>query len=364
MVLKWFLSTLRQQHNNKDENGKKKRMKPLNPFLGELFLGKWVDDCGTTNLVAEQVSHHPPVTACNIWNNEHGVRVRSPLGKISETLTNILLQLQGHVAPKAYFSTTVHIDRKGYSILHLDKFDEDYLITMPKIHIEGIMTGSLCPELSGTTFIHSSSGYTAKIDYSSRGWLSGKKNSFVATLFRDNKEDEPLYTAEGQWSGDFSIKKSATGEVVETFNVDTVPRTPLTVAPLEQQHPLESRRAWQHVASSILNGDIFAVGHEKSKIENEQREMRKIEKVEGREFPRRYFTRMPEDPAAERLAEGMKRKTSMQGELDGHHGIWMWDEEKYRNIESNRLQGIKSPMRTRFDSGVGGILLDPDMEKA
>lgn len=75
LVLKWFLSTLKQQHSNKDENGKKKRMKPLNPFLGELFIGKWEDDVGTTNLVAEQVSHHPPITACNIWNDEHGVRV-------------------------------------------------------------------------------------------------------------------------------------------------------------------------------------------------------------------------------------------------------------------------------------------------
>jgi hypothetical protein len=68
---------LKQQHSNKDENGKKKRMKPLNPFLGELFIGKWEDEAGTTRLVAEQVSHHPPATACNIWNDEHGVRVCS-----------------------------------------------------------------------------------------------------------------------------------------------------------------------------------------------------------------------------------------------------------------------------------------------
>lgn len=235
---------------------------------------------------------------------------------------------------------------------------------MPKIHIEGIMSGTLCPELSGTTYIQSSSGYTAKIDYSSRGWLSGKKNSFVATLFHDEKDNEPLYVAEGQWSGDFSIKNAATQEVVESFNVDTVPRTPLSVTPLEHQHPMESRRAWQHVASAIIKGDIFAVGHEKSKIENEQREMRKVEKAEGREFPRRYFTKMKEDPVAEKLASGMKRKTSMQADLDGHHGIWMFDEEKYRKIESNRLQGIKSPMRTRFDSGVGGILLDPEMDES
>jgi len=79
LVLKWFLSTLKQQHNSKDENGKKKRMKPLNPFLGEIFQGKWVDEAGTTNLVAEQVSHHPPATAFNLWNDEHGMRVCSPL---------------------------------------------------------------------------------------------------------------------------------------------------------------------------------------------------------------------------------------------------------------------------------------------
>jgi hypothetical protein len=30
-------------------------------------------------LVAEQVSHHPPATACNIWNDQHGVRVCSVL---------------------------------------------------------------------------------------------------------------------------------------------------------------------------------------------------------------------------------------------------------------------------------------------
>ncbi|KAH8818136.1 hypothetical protein F5882DRAFT_388353 [Hyaloscypha sp. PMI_1271] len=340
LVLKWFLSTLKQQHSNKDDNGKRKKMKPLNPFLGELFIGKWEDEAGTTNLVAEQVSHHPPVTACNIWNDKHGVR------------------LQGHVAPKVYFSGTVHIDRKGYSLLHLDKYDEDYLITMPKIHVEGIMTGSLCPELSGTTYIRSSSGYTCQIDYICKGWVSGKRNSFVAKMFHDDRKNEPLYVAEGQWNGELSIKKCDTQEAVEKFDIDTIPRTPLQVAPLELQHPLESRRAWQHVANAINRGDIFAVGHEKTKIENEQRGMRKREKAEGREFPRRYFSKAKEDPVAERLAEGMKGETSMRGEMDGHHGVWVWDEKKYRGIQDNLRNGIKSPTRTRFDSGVGGILLD------
>jgi oxysterol-binding protein-related protein 9/10/11 len=75
LVLQWYLSTLKQQHNNRDENGKKKKMKPLNPFLGEIFKGEWRDEVGKTKMVAEQASHHPPITAFNMWNEEHGIRV-------------------------------------------------------------------------------------------------------------------------------------------------------------------------------------------------------------------------------------------------------------------------------------------------
>jgi hypothetical protein len=60
LVLKWFLTTLKQQYASRsDKFGNEK--KPLNPFLGELFLGKWVDSAGTTELVSEQVrygNHH------------------------------------------------------------------------------------------------------------------------------------------------------------------------------------------------------------------------------------------------------------------------------------------------------------------
>jgi len=56
LVLKWFLSTLKQSYAGRSEKfGNEK--KPLNPFLGELFLGKWVDAAGTTELVSEQVRY-------------------------------------------------------------------------------------------------------------------------------------------------------------------------------------------------------------------------------------------------------------------------------------------------------------------
>jgi hypothetical protein len=90
LVMKWFISTLKQQYASRSEKlGSEK--KPLNPFLGELFLGKWEDAAGQTQLVSEQVSHHPPVTAYCIWNEKHGVR------------------LQGYNAQKASFKTTINV---------------------------------------------------------------------------------------------------------------------------------------------------------------------------------------------------------------------------------------------------------------
>jgi hypothetical protein len=91
LVLKWFLSTLKQQYSSRNEKlGSEK--KPLNPFLGELFLGEWEgeDDSGRLRLVSEQVSHHPPVTAYYISSADKGVQLHGYNGQkasISRSLT-------------------------------------------------------------------------------------------------------------------------------------------------------------------------------------------------------------------------------------------------------------------------------------
>lgn len=54
-VLRWFIGTLKGQYTARNTSmGSEK--KPLNPILGELFLGQWPDKGGRgeTNLVSEQ----------------------------------------------------------------------------------------------------------------------------------------------------------------------------------------------------------------------------------------------------------------------------------------------------------------------
>ncbi|KAF2500028.1 Oxysterol-binding protein [Lophium mytilinum] len=308
LVLKWFLSTLKQQYSSRNEKlGSEK--KPLNPFLGELFLGKWEDEAGTTQLVSEQVSHHPPVTAYSIWNSQAGVR------------------LQGYNAQKASFSRTINVKQIGHAILHIDAFDEDYLITLPSLHIEGLISGAPYVELDSSSYIRSSSGYTAKIDYSGKGWLSGKKNTFTASLYQDGKEKQPLYTADGQWTDCFTIRNAKTKDVVETFDPTVTKTTPLTVAALDQQDEMESRRAWQKVAQAISKGDMNTTSAEKSVIENQQREMRKHEKEEGREWSRRFFTRAPKSALFDALANAIGEPIN----TNLTDGVWLFDQEKAKN---------------------------------
>ncbi|KAF2746561.1 Oxysterol-binding protein [Sporormia fimetaria CBS 119925] len=305
LVLKWFLSTLKQQYASRSEElGSEK--KPLNPFLGELFLGKWEDEAGTTQLVSEQVSHHPPVTAYCIWNEKAGI------------------SLQGYNAQKASFSSTINVKQIGHAILHIDEYDEDYLITLPSLHIEGLITGRPYVELNRASYIQSSTGYTAKIDYSGKGWISGKKNTFSASLYPTGKEKEAIYTVDGQWTDNFTIKDAKTKKVIDSFSPSVTMCSPLKVAPVEEQGEMESRRAWKKVADAIKKGDTDLAGQEKSIIENQQRELRKTEKEQGKEWERKYFSRTSDYPTFKKLAE----KLGEQINDSLTNGVWVFDKEK------------------------------------
>ncbi|KAI1433295.1 Oxysterol-binding protein [Xylaria sp. CBS 124048] len=318
LVLKWFLTTLKQQYASRSEQyGNEK--KPLNPFLGELFLGKWQDDAGTTVLISEQVNHHPPATAYSIKNEATGVH------------------LQGYNAQKASFSKTINIKQIGHAVLSIPvpskpNETETYLITLPSLHVEGLIFGAPFMELDGTSYIVSSSGFTSKIQYVGKGWLGGKKNSFTATLYPTGNEKNVLYNSTGQWTKAFEIhsgsaKYISSNTLAETWDPEKAVVSKLILEPAEKLHPLESRRAWANVADGISRGDMDYVGTEKSKIEQAQRAMRKKEQLEGKQWQRRYFTaRTDPDPTLQALAEHVGLDAN--GDSDRTGGLWRFDEAK------------------------------------
>ncbi|ODV86789.1 hypothetical protein CANARDRAFT_195443 [[Candida] arabinofermentans NRRL YB-2248] len=292
-VTKWFISTLKSQYCTRNETlgGEKK---PLNPFLGELFVGKWEDETedkrlSDTILVSEQVSHHPPITAYAVENKEN------------QTI------LEGYNGVKASMSTTsLTVRQFGHAILSYKKLNEKYLITLPPLHIEGMLVGAPFVELEQKSYIQSSTGYFTVIEYSGRGYFSGKKNTFKARIYKDVEESsdktKALYTIAGQWSGISNYVKGATAPTPKDdifFDAVNVKSQPLKVKPIEEQHALESRKAWSKVADAIKVGDYNLINEEKSLIENEQRELRKAEKEAGTIWQRRWFEEVDYSSLAE-----------------------------------------------------------------
>lgn len=170
--------------------------------------------------------------------------------------------------------------------------------------------------------------------------MSGKKNSFTATMYPTGKEKEVLYTITGQWTKTFEISEGAKkGNVIDTYDAEASTTTPLTIAPIEEQDPYESRRAWQKVAAGIAIGDMDITGEEKTKIEEEQRELRRQEKAEGRKWERRYFSLVENDDVLETLGPVI----GLLPEADKTGGIWRFDETKagawlLKTIEKSELK--------------------------
>ena len=116
-----------------------------------LFYGSWPSS--STTLLVEQVSHHPPITAYRIANESKG------------------LVLTGHSAQKTSFSAgSIIVKQIGHAVLNVKLADdqtEEYLITLPRLRIDGLWYGSPYIELAETSYIQSSTGWLSTVYISS-----------------------------------------------------------------------------------------------------------------------------------------------------------------------------------------------------
>ena len=83
-------------------------------------------------MIAEQVSHHPPTTAFYLKNQTAGVHVNA-------FSTQRLASL----------GTCIRAEQHGNVFLYVEKFKEEYMMTLPEIYVRGILTGAPFIELCG-----------------------------------------------------------------------------------------------------------------------------------------------------------------------------------------------------------------------
>ncbi|KAI2634858.1 Oxysterol-binding protein [Hypomontagnella submonticulosa] len=315
LILKNFLCSLKRQvyaaaASDEDEgDGDGGAKKPLNAFLGELFLGSFDgNDGSTTRLICEQVSHHPPVTACVLYNKTHGI------------------SSSGYVAQETTLSPTagVRVRQIGHVIIRDEVHRESHLMTLPTLAIKGLLTGRPYPELEGTCYISSSSGYIATIDFQGKSALGGgAKNSVYAEVSNIRDRGKLVFEVSGQWNGRLTVIDSTNGRKLDDFHVDDVPITNLRTKSLGEQSPWESRRAWNKVVEGISAGDTGTISDAKNAIENAQRDMRAAERMAGIEWPRLFFQNS-DDGSQEfaLLAKAIPDEANKDLDQDRTCGVW------------------------------------------
>ncbi|XP_027015381.1 oxysterol-binding protein-related protein 8 isoform X2 [Tachysurus fulvidraco] len=272
-VVKWYISGF-----YKKPQGLKK---PYNPILGETFRCMWIHPKtnSKTFYIAEQVSHHPPVSAFYVSNRKDG------------------FCLSGSILAKSkFYGNSLSAILDGEARLTFLNRGEDYIMNMPYAHCKGILYGTMTLELAGQVTIScEKTGYSAQLEFKLKPFL-GSSDSVNQISGKIKLGKEVLATLEGHWDSEIFMndKKSA---VYETFWNPTLELrqsrlTRCTVTP-EEQGDFESERLWQHVTRAILNKDQTEATNEKFVLEEVQRKCARERKLKNEQWKPVLFEQDP-----------------------------------------------------------------------
>ncbi|XP_056604095.1 oxysterol-binding protein-related protein 8 isoform X5 [Triplophysa dalaica] len=272
-VVKWYISGF-----YKKPKGLKK---PYNPIIGETFRCLWIHTRtnSKTFYIAEQVSHHPPVSAFYVSNRKDG------------------FCLSGSILAKSkFYGNSLSAILDGEARLTFLNRGEDYVMNMPYAHCKGILYGTMTLELAGQiTIACEKTGYSAQLEFKLKPFL-GSSDIVNQICGKIKLGKEVLATLEGHWDSEIFINDKKTGEM-ETFWNPTpeLRQSRLTRCnvPPEEQGEFESERLWQHVTRAINNKDQTEATNEKFILEEAQRKAARERKAKCEDWTPGLFEQDP-----------------------------------------------------------------------
>ncbi|XP_062266117.1 oxysterol-binding protein-related protein 10 isoform X2 [Platichthys flesus] len=279
--------------------------KPYNPVLGETFHCSWEvprdrvkpsvrsnqgstwepsrgpnhtqqedespGDCYRVRFVAEQVSHHPPVSGFYCECRERQMCVNA------------------HVWTKSKFmGMSIGVSMVGEGVLCLLEHDEEYVFTLPCAYARSILTVPWV-ELGGKVSISCvKSGYSATVTFHTKPFYGGKVHRVTAEV-KHNPTNTIVCKAQGEWNGTLEFTYSSG----ETKVIDTakLPVTRKKLRPSDQQGRKESRFLWQHVTKSLKEGNIDEATEHKHRLEERQRGEERKRAADNKPWTPKYFTK-------------------------------------------------------------------------
>nr|XP_018903713.1 PREDICTED: oxysterol-binding protein-related protein 9 [Bemisia tabaci] len=282
-IVKWYLTSY---HASRKSGVAKK---PYNPILGEVFKCHWnipgfssttekvpdgpLPDATKDQLIfiAEQVSHHPPISA---FYGEHFEK---------------RVQFCAHVWTKSKFlGLSIGVHNVGEGRLKLLDHNEEYICTFPNGYGRSILTTPWI-ELGGSVSIDCpQSGYKCAVEFHTKPFYGGKKHRVTADVFAPN-DKKPFLSINGVWNGLMEAKWNDTGKVepfVDTRNLEIIKKV---VVPIKNQEENESRRVWKEVTLGLKYDNVEAASAAKYEIEQRQRDEALTRKRQEESWQSKWF---------------------------------------------------------------------------
>uniref|UniRef100_A0A1I7ZN79 Oxysterol-binding protein n=1 Tax=Steinernema glaseri TaxID=37863 RepID=A0A1I7ZN79_9BILA len=262
--------------------------KPYNPILGETFRCRWKvpelpdsgikttsgpypgSDINELTFIAEQVSHHPPISA---------FYAEVPSKKIS---------FNAHIWTKSSFlGLSIGVANIGQGVVKLHEFDEEYTMTFPSGYGRSIMSTPWV-ELGGKVDIRcEKTGYYAEVEFLTKPFFGGKAHRVSGNVYKDGVK-RPILTIKGEWNG-VMMAKPANGEEYVFIDVKSKEEVRKECESVNMQGDRESRRLWRHVTAALFHNRISAATNSKRWIEQRQRDEAKERKERGTDWTSSHF---------------------------------------------------------------------------
>jgi len=232
-VIAFYLSNLKQEINSFYK-------KPYNPILGEThFCTVESEKYGQTVFIAEQVSHHPPISAVHIYNEKQKISMTSSYSfKVN------------------FYTNSVTVTTNGQVEIHLGKFGEIYQSAqcLPQLLINRVIWGKrILHWANEVELVCTNTNITAKFSFTSQS-NKEETNSFNGKIIHESSP-EPIFTFEGD-CGFTAIYRTNDKKEHVLIDIPSMLKNKIIYPPFDQIDPSSSIKIWAETNKAICADDM------------------------------------------------------------------------------------------------------------